>query len=187
MIISVKLYTKKGDQGQTGILSNQRVLKNNPILEAYGDVDELSAILGLAQTKNCPPALETHLKRIQSELLVLGTELASLDMEEKQRKKLPQLNEEMISQLEQEIDQMDAELEPLTNFILPGGAASACHLHMARTVCRRAERRTVVLREKLENRPSILPYLNRLSDWLFVAARWSNLKAGERDHLWNAS
>jgi cob(I)alamin adenosyltransferase len=168
------IYTKTGDDGTTSLANNERINKTTPRIEALGTVDEVNAHLGLAvsllQQASGFPDLNKQLLRIQNELFNLGAELAMLVTEEQPES--PCITNENISQLEKEIDQRHQVLKPLTSFILPGGSQAAAQLHVCRTVARRAERRLVHLAEQETIRPVSQQYLNRLSDWLFVMARW---------------
>jgi cob(I)alamin adenosyltransferase len=180
----MKIYTKQGDKGQTGLWGGQRVRKDSPRVTAYGTVDELNAHLGMARSSAIDARLGEQLARIQNELFVLGSDLATPGDDER----IPRIQGEYITTMEQEIDQFESELEPLRQFILPGGTLAAAHLHLARTVCRRAERELVTLLAD-EGEPvneQALPYLNRLADWLFVAARVANARAGVADVPWQS-
>lgn len=175
--MTLKIYTRTGDTGQTGLFGGQRVEKNAQRVVAYGTIDELNALLGVARASTIDPALDLLLARIQNELFVLGADLATPG----ESTRIDRLSKEHTTRLEQEIDQFEAELEPLKQFILPGGAPLAAHLHLARTVCRRAEREVVTLAAHEPVNQTVLAYLNRLSDWLFVAARVDNRRASARD------
>ncbi len=179
----MKIYTKTGDAGQTGLLGSARVAKDHPRIEAYGDVDELNAGLGLARAAGLPPDLDDVVRRVQSELFHLGAQLAAPDPE---RLPIALIEQRHVAQLEEDIDRFEQTLAPLTAFILPGGAPSAAALHVARTVCRRAERRAVTLAALPDERvsPLVVIYLNRLSDFLFVAARVANAQRGIEDVVW---
>lgn len=171
-----KLYTKTGDAGQTRLGGGQRVPKNDPRIACIGEVDELNAAIGLCA------AVATHsvpLKHIQDELFTIGSRLAAAT-----NSNLPPLLDSSISRLESEIDAMDALLPELRNFILPGGCELAARLHMARTICRRAERALVDLAASTPVDQITLIYLNRLSDWLFISARSANQSAGLTDLIW---
>ncbi|MCB9893361.1 MAG: cob(I)yrinic acid a,c-diamide adenosyltransferase [Planctomycetes bacterium] len=179
----MKIYTKTGDDGSTGLFGGGRVAKHDLRVEAYGTVDELNAILGVALCEEGDSDIKAALEFHQAELLALGAVLA-----DGRATGAPKSNTELLSGMEQQIDQYTAELEPLKNFILPGGTRLAAQLHHARTVCRRAERcvtRIRVEQPKLAQRvmPCIV-YLNRLSDWLFTVARLANKRAGVPDVLW---
>ena len=177
----MKIYTRGGDDGSTGLFGGGRVLKNDSRIECYGTVDELNAVLGLAETAS-DDALRAKLRVIQNELFVVGSHLATPS--EKRLAALPKLEDASIARLEQEIDAAEAVLTPLQNFILPGGSETAARLHVARAVCRRAERLLVGLPQGEVSEALILKYLNRLSDWLFVYARFANQRAGISDVLW---
>lgn len=176
----MKIYTKKGDQGETGLFGGDRVPKDHLRIRAYGTLDELNAALGLASSA---PEFGDRLRRIQGELFQLGAELAT------PRGKSPSVAlvaAGEVALLETEIDGMEKSLPPLTHFILPGGTAVAAQLQVARTVCRRAERELVVLHRAEPLRPVVLEYVNRLSDYLFVASRFANHTAKVADVLWIA-
>ncbi|MGD9645547.1 MAG: cob(I)yrinic acid a,c-diamide adenosyltransferase [Pirellulales bacterium] len=179
----MKIYTKTGDTGETGLFGGPRVRKDAPRIEAYGTVDELNAVLGLARVAELPEEIDALLQRVQNELFDLGAELATPDA---QQRGLRSLGAAQIAVLEQAIDRGQAQLEPLREFILPGGSRGAAQLHLARTVCRRAERRLVTLAavpsERLAAEPIV--YLNRLGDLLFVLARLANRAAGVADVAW---
>jgi cob(I)alamin adenosyltransferase len=180
----MKIYTKTGDDGETGLWGGQRVRKDALRVRAYGDVDELNATLGILRSVGPSSDIDQRLARIQSELFVLGSDLATPGEAEN----IPRIKEEYTTTLEQEIDTFEAELPPLKQFILPGGTQAAAYAHLARTVCRRAEREVVMLADS-EGEPInavVLPYLNRLSDWLFVLGRLINARAGVSDVPWQS-
>lgn len=178
----MKIYTKTGDLGETGLFAGPRVRKDDPRIEAYGTVDELNAVLGVVRTQNPGPELDPLLERIQNELLSLGAELATPDPETNGTQIL---GDEHIEALERAIDHFEARLQPLRNFILPGGTPAAAFLHLARTVCRRAERHVVTLTfAPRPAAPRLVQYLNRLGDLLFVLSRAANALAGHPDVLW---
>ncbi len=168
----MKIYTRTGDQGETSLFGGKRVAKNDARIEAYGTVDELNSFLGAVTGLDQIPA-------IQSDLFEIGAHLASPGTS-----RVPGVETSRIEELERGIDAMERELQPLTTFILPAGAIAAAHLHVARTVCRRAERCVVALNDASEATQSTIAYLNRLSDYLFVAARFANLRAGVSDVAW---
>jgi cob(I)alamin adenosyltransferase len=180
----VKIYTKTGDDGETGLFGGPRVRKNCPRIEAYGTVDELNAVVGIVRTHGLPPDLDALLARIQNELFDLGAELAT---PEPAKFGIAGATDAHVAALEREIDRYEAELEPLGQFILPGGTPAAAALHLARTVCRRAERCVVTLTETETISPNTVIYLNRLSDLLFVLARAANRRAGVADVPWRKS
>jgi cob(I)alamin adenosyltransferase len=182
----MKIYTKTGDDGSTSLLGGVRVAKSDRRIECYGTVDELNAALGLAAAAAAPPpeGLGAMLAQIQNELFVIGSHLATPQDDTRRLAQVPDLDEGAIKRLESQIDAADAELPPLRNFILPGGSEAAARLHLARTVCRRAERLLVEFSGEQAVEPLVLRYLNRLSDWLFVYARWCNHRAGMADVPW---
>ncbi len=178
----MKIYTKTGDGGQTGLPGGGRVSKDAAVAEVFGDVDELNTAIGLARTAQMPDDVESLLDRIQSKLFDLGAEVARLG---NGSASAPHVAAADVSGLEEAIDRFDAELPPLRNFILPGGAAAAAQLHFARAVCRRAERRLVgLLRDCPAISKEVLVYLNRLSDLLFVLARLVNVRTGRGETMW---
>lgn len=180
-----KIYTRTGDDGSTGLVDGSRLSKNALRVRAYGDVDETNAVIGLVRLKLSNHRLDAMLSRIQNDLFDLGADLATplpkdgdADSEYALR-----MVAEQTERLESELDTLNADLEPLTSFVLPGGHPPAAYLHQARTVCRRAERCCVALAETDAVNPQALAYINRLSDFLFVAARWCN-DQGEMDVKW---
>jgi len=179
----MKIYTKTGDDGTTGLVGGFRTAKTDLRIHAIGDVDELNATLGLASAVGPDDAVSSLLKTIQNRLFDLGSELAS---PEPPAREVPRLEEADIRVLEHAIDAMTVALPPLRNFILPGGGERSARLHLARAQCRRAERSVLKLSEKASLRDVIPVYLNRLSDWLFVAARASNQAEGIEDIRWNS-
>ncbi len=192
----MKIYTKAGDAGETGLFGGERIAKDNARVEAYGSVDELNCALGVARVALASdPALHDQdvlLTRLQSELFDLGAELATPPqrLDTRLAARIPLVTDERVAALEGEIDRMEAELEPLKTFILPAGTPAAAALHLARAICRRAERRAVTLSHADADadtvRPEALRYLNRLSDLLFVMARYANHRAGLLDVPWTA-
>jgi cob(I)alamin adenosyltransferase len=180
----MKIYTRTGDAGETGLFGGARVAKTHPRVEAYGAVDELNACLGLAAAWSDAPALAERLSVVQARLFEVGADLAT-PPETKAAGWVPRVDPAWVAALEAEIDTMEAELPPLTQFILPGGSRAAATLHLARTVCRRAERRVLAARAAGEDVSEVVAtYLNRLSDWLFVAARLANARSGVDDVPW---
>jgi cob(I)alamin adenosyltransferase len=169
-----KIYTKTGDDGTTGLIGGKRVAKDDNRIEAYGCVDELNAILGVVNTCPLPDRTRRILIRIQDDLFSIGAELALPSGMEPDKWSIPSLKDDDIRALEAEIDDCEAALTPLRQFILPGGSAPGAHLHLARTVARRAERRCVALAHMEPIDPQIVRYLNRLSDLCFVLARYVN-------------
>ena len=181
MVRLTRIYTRTGDGGQTQLARGGGVSKGDPRVEAYGAVDETNACLGLARTHlAADPTLDAMLARIQNDLFDLGADLATAG----EQPGALRIVEDQVVRLEREIDQLNADLAPLNSFVLPGGSPAAAHLHLARTVCRRAERDVVRLMQQggAVGAPA-LKYINRLSDLLFVAGRWANEK-GARDVLW---
>ena len=181
----MKIYTKTGDAGETGLFGGGRVPKDDVRVEAYGDVDELNAVIGMARCIEQMPRIDDVLLPIQRDLFAIGAILATPDRAkmalhlEKAR-----IDDGRISELEHAIDAGEAELEPLRAFILPGGSPKASALHVARTVCRRAERRVVRLQHQAELPPLAVIYLNRLSDLLFTLARVANVRVGAGEVTW---
>lgn len=181
----MKIYTKTGDAGDTGLFGGGRTPKNDPRVEAYGDVDELNAALGLARASELMPRIDEVLVPIQRDLFAIGALLATPDRDKmKQQLAKARIDDTRIAELEHAIDDGDAELEPLKAFIIPGGTPKAAALHLARTVCRRAERRVVALRGTVEVPAVVVVYLNRLSDLLFTLARVANRRAGAGEVTW---
>ena len=179
----MKIYTKTGDCGETGLFAGPRVRKDDVRIEAYGAVDELNAFLGLARTQNLPAEIEACLARVQNELFAVGAELATPDPAAHGTAMIGPLHAEA---LERAIDAVEANLPPLKQFILPAGGAMAAQLHVARGICRRAERRVVTLAgENFAAFQNVLVYLNRLGDYLFVAARGANHASGVAEVPWN--
>lgn len=181
----MKIYTKTGDAGLTGLFGGGRVGKDHPRVEAYGDVDELNATLGLARAAEPMPRIDEVLAPIQRDLFAIGALLATPDRDKmRQHLEKARIDDERIAQLERAIDDADEELEPLRSFILPGGTVKAAALHVARTVCRRAERRVVHLQGDEAIPQVVVVYLNRLSDLLFTLARLANRRAGTSEVTW---
>lgn len=176
----MKIYTKTGDAGETGLFGGQRVAKDALRVHAYGSVDECNAALGLARAAGPDAGLDAMLAELQSQLFVVGADLATPG----ENANIPRVGAAEIAQLEVWIDTLEAELEPLRQFILPGGTPAAAQLHLARTVCRRAERSLVALGREQRVSDAARRYLNRLSDALFVAGRALNRHAGRADVQW---
>jgi cob(I)alamin adenosyltransferase len=179
-----RIYTKTGDAGETGLFGGGRVPKSHPRVEAYGAVDELNAVLGWAASAVRADSLGDALRRVQPDLFAIGAHLATPAVEGRKAPELPPLPHDRIAVLESWIDTAEAELPELRSFILPGGSPGGAALHVARTVCRRAERRVVELALAEAVAELILVYLNRLSDLLFVFARLENHRAGAAEQLW---
>jgi len=180
-----KIYTKTGDDGGTALGGGQRVDKNSPRIEAYGTVDELNSCIGLALAAGVGDDIREPLRAIQNELFHLGSDLCFLE-EDKGRVSIPAIEARHIEALERLMDLLTERLGALENFILPGGTESAARLHLARCVCRRAERHVVGLSRTERAGPHVITYLNRLSDALFVMAREENRRAGVSDVFWNS-
>lgn len=187
MVNITKVYTRTGDKGETSIAGNHRFSKNSTRIEAIGCIDELNAYLGwvlveVKHTEHTSDIFSSKLYRIQQTLFNLGAALAVLP--EDRRDNTPGVSQSDIDCLEQEIDQMNEKLPKLTSFILPGGGEIGARLHVARTICRRAERRLITLNDTESLDPELIPYINRLSDWLFVAARYAAQLFNEPEVLW---
>ncbi|MBC8136845.1 MAG: cob(I)yrinic acid a,c-diamide adenosyltransferase [Fibrella sp.] len=184
----MKIYTRTGDTGDTGLYGGQRVSKDDVRVESYGAVDEANAALGVAAAHLTDNELQGLVARLQSELFVVGADLATpLTRDEPTGKAIvPRIEEKHVAALEPLIDTYEVELAPLRNFILPGGSTGSTYLHLARTILRRAERRTVTLLRTApaETNEAVIPYLNRLADLLFVLARVANHRAGVADVPW---
>ena len=177
----MKIYTRTGDRGETGLVGGKRVSKEDGRIEAYGTVDELNSVIGVVRSFNQYSELDIHLERIQNLLFVLGADLATPYEIESEVTRIQLGN---VEEMEKVIDFIDAKLEPIRHFILPGGSRVASLLHFARTVCRRAERRVVALNRTGEASPTAVMFLNRLSDLLFVLARYANKLAGASEVQW---
>ncbi|HTP13475.1 MAG TPA: cob(I)yrinic acid a,c-diamide adenosyltransferase [Bacteroidota bacterium] len=181
----MKIYTKTGDKGKTSLFGGTRVEKDTRRIEAYGSVDELNSQIGVVRSLNPPGEIDKVLSEIQNDLFVLGADLATPAA--KQRKKMGLLEARHVENLERTIDHMDGSLEPLTKFILPGGSRVGAELHRARTVCRRTERVVVGLLRKGDIGTTPFVYLNRLSDLLFVLARYANKLSGVGEVQWTSN
>lgn len=184
MVVLNRIYTRTGDQGETALVDGTQVAKYNPRVEAYGTVDETNSVIGMARL-HAGGDLDAALARIQNDLFDLGADLGRPAMEKDAEAGYPVLRvvASQVARLESEIDAMNAALAPLRSFVLPGGSALSAHLHLARTVSRRAERLAVELAAGESVNPEAIRYLNRLSDWFFVAARVAN-DNGRADVLW---
>ena len=183
--MSAKVYTRTGDKGTSQLLTVGRVPKNHPRLIAYGDIDELNASIGVALAATPAEPLSEWLGRTQDDLFVLGSQIA-VPHPEKIKTPIPQLQPHHTEQLEKWIDELDEQIEPLRSFILPGGCAAAAALHLSRTICRRCERLLQELHQEEALAVEVLTYINRLSDFLFTAARFANARAGVTDIPWKA-
>jgi cob(I)alamin adenosyltransferase len=180
-----KIYTKTGDDGQTGLIGGERTWKDDARIEAYGTVDELNALLGVARSAGTAGQIGSLLERVQNELFVIGAQLATPGTAD--RKQSPSITSQHVAALEADIDRFDQRLAPLKEFVLPAGSPPAAHLHLARTVCRRAERRVISLARRESDPPDmglLVVYLNRLADLLFVLARAANADSGHGDVPW---
>jgi cob(I)alamin adenosyltransferase len=180
-----KVTTRTGDRGETGLGSGRRVPKDAPRIEAYGTVDELSSTIGVAISAGLDDQLAARLRAVQNELFHLGADLC-IPEEDKARHPGPRIEASHVEALEAFQDELAADLAPLKNFVLPGGAPGAAQLHVARTVCRRAERLVVALARDEAVGPEVVRYLNRLSDVLFTMARWENKQKGVAEPLWDS-
>lgn len=187
----MKIYTKTGDKGDTALYGGTRVSKASARVDSYGTIDEVNAFIGLAKSEITDEQIITQLKKIQFDLFTVGSEAATpadkLFLANGKARLPLTIAEEDIEKLERWMDEMEEKLEPLQYFILPGGGKAATSLHVARTVCRRAERGLVFLNESEEVRPELIRYLNRLSDYLFVLARYVSRLQGEKEEYWNPS
>lgn len=180
----MKIYTKTGDAGETGLFGGPRVKKSDPRVEAYGEVDELNAAVGAVRAVVEDPEIDRELAKVQEELFCVGAELAT-PHGAKARSAIPPVQADWAARLEGAMDAWDEELPALSKFVLPGGTRTAAALHLARTVCRRVERRVVAIAGEVEVDGLVLVYLNRLSDFLFVAARVANHRAKKEEPFWD--
>jgi len=180
----VKIYTKTGDKGETSLFGGERVGKDHARIDAYGTVDELNAVIGVCRSMVRHAELNAILEEIQNDLFGIGAVLAAPG---EAAQKVSGVQPSAISRLERQIDTISEHIQPLSQFILPGGDGAAAMLHLARTVCRRAERLTVHLGRQEQVPPECITYLNRLSDLLFVCARWVNALTNTQETKWNSS
>ena len=181
----MKIYTRTGDEGETGLFGGGRVSKDHPRVAAYGDIDELNSVIGLVRATGPAELFQDLLQTIQQDLFAIGGHLATPDPERVQKAlEKAALSEERVAQFERAMDDAERELAPLRAFVLPAGSPKAAALHVARTVCRRAERSVVSLARETEVPGLFLVYLNRLSDLLFTLARLANHRAGVKDVTW---
>lgn len=180
-----KVYTRTGDDGTTALGAGQRVAKDSLRVQTYGTVDELNSHVGAAIASGVEPDLAKALRRIQNDLFHLGSDLCVTE-EDKAARAVPRVEPRHVESLERKIDELSADLAPLENFVLPGGTPGAAQLHVARAVCRRAERLAVTLSRAEKIGDQVVVYLNRLSDLLFVMARWENRKKKTPDVLWDS-
>ena len=181
----MKVYTKTGDKGTTALIGGKRVKKYDSRIEAYGTTDELTAYIGLIRDLISDDNIQDQLAVIQNNLMILGGELAADDTFD--LTKIPTVKEHFIIWLEQRIDEFEDELPPLKAFVLPGGSIPISHCHIARTICRRAERKTILLAESHQISTLIIQYLNRLSDYLFVLSRKLAKDSNAKEILWEAN
>ena len=181
----MKIYTRKGDKGGTDLFGGGRVDKDHPRVDAYGDVDELNATIGVARAHNTDARIDEILNGIQRDLFSIGALLATPDREKMQQHlEKAVIGDARVKELESFIDECDRDLEPLKAFILPGGSPGAAALHFSRTVCRRTERRVVGIARNTDIPADVIVYLNRLSDLLFTLARFANKRAGSAEQNW---
>ncbi|MDJ0931660.1 cob(I)yrinic acid a,c-diamide adenosyltransferase [Breoghania sp.] len=183
MVVLNKIYTRTGDDGTTALESGERRAKHDLRVAAYGTVDEINATLGLVRLHLADTELDETVMRIQNDLFDLGADLATPETEEPPAYEPLRITDEQVKKLEAEIDRFNADIKPLRSFVLPGGTAAAAHLHLSRTIARRAERLMSELAGHEKVNGAALRYMNRLSDFLFVAARWVNVQ-GAGDVLW---
>jgi cob(I)alamin adenosyltransferase len=185
MVVLNRIYTRTGDKGTTALAAGGRRPKNDLRVEAFGTVDETNACIGLVRLHTEGQPIDAMLGRIQNDLFDLGADLATVETDKPLPYEPLRITQGQVDRLEREIDDMNAQLSPLRSFVLPGGTPAAAALHLARTVCRRAERNVVELMQKPDEKvsPEVVKYLNRLSDFLFVASRYVNDK-GALDVLW---
>lgn len=181
----MKIYTKTGDKGETSLFGGERVSKKSDRIEAYGTVDELNSFIGLAIIEVKDISVKELLTKIQNQLFVLGSDLATPRNKENDNTRIERITPKFYEEIEKAIDDYDAQLEALKNFILPGGSKSACLLHVCRTVSRRAERKAVALNDRVKIGDNIIIFLNRLSDLFFVLARYENKCHNIPDVKWN--
>ena len=182
----MKIYTKTGDKGETGLFGGDRVSKDSTRIESYGSVDELNSFIGLAITEVKDEEVKNLLSKIQNELFIIGSNLAAPNLKKDKKNIIPKISEDFFKEAENAIDHFEEKLEPLKNFILPGGSKGAALLNVCRTVCRRAERRVVALKNMVQIDEKIIIFLNRLSDLLFVLARNENQISGNKDVIWKS-
>ena len=180
----MKIYTKKGDKGETGLFGGERVKKNSLRIEAYGTIDELNAFIGLAVSEITDDSIKILLNKIQNQLFTVGTDLATPENEKTKKLNIKRTPSYFYEDIEKEIDKYYSKLDELKNFILPGGSKGAALLHVCRTICRLAERNVVALKSTVKIGENIIIFLNRLSDLFFVLARFENAVNGTPDVKW---
>ncbi len=181
----MKIYTKTGDKGETGLYGGVRVSKNSPRIEAYGTIDELNSFIGLAVTEVQDKAVKDLLNKIQNQLFTVGTDLSTPYSFEDQKKDILRVTPDFYEEIEKSIDFFEEKLDELKNFIIPGGSKSASLLHICRTISRRSERRIVALNSLEQINSNIVIFLNRLSDLFFVLSRYENKISNHPDIIWN--
>ena len=184
MQIRSVVYTRRGDKGETSLFGSRRVSKDSPRIEAYGAIDELNCYIGVAVSFSTSENVSTPLKKVQKLLFVAGADLATELVARGEGETVPRISSEDTRWLEKESDELLTKLPPLKNFILPGGSQSAANLQLARSVCRRAERRIVAVGRVEAINPELLPFVNRLSTYLFNLARYSNFAEGRKEEVW---
>ncbi|QQS36923.1 MAG: cob(I)yrinic acid a,c-diamide adenosyltransferase [Ignavibacteriales bacterium] len=181
----MKIYTKTGDNGETGLFGGERVSKNSSRIEAYGTVDELNSFIGLAIIECNSAEVKILLQKIQNKLFVLGSDLATPDTEKNKKLNITRVTPEFAAEIENAIDYYTAQLDELKNFILPGGSKGSSLLQVCRTICRRAERKVVAINDGVKISSEVIIYLNRLSDLFFVLSRFENKVSNIPDVIWN--
>ena len=181
----MKIYTKTGDKGETGLFGGERVSKDSLRISTYGTVDELNSFIGLATTEVRDEGVKKNLLKIQNQLFVVGSDLATPEDEKTKKLNIQRTPASYYIDIEKMIDEYDEQLEELRNFILPGGSKGAALLHVCRTICRRAEREVVALKNSVTIGENIIIFLNRLSDLLFVLSRFENKVSNHPDTIWN--
>jgi cob(I)alamin adenosyltransferase len=182
----MKIYTKTGDKGETGLFGGERVSKNSPRLEAYGTIDELNSFIGLAITEIKSKEIKLLLQKIQNQLFIVGSDLATPDTEKNKKLNITRTPENFYLEIESEIDKYEEKLESLKNFILPGGSKGSAHLHVCRSIARRAERHLVALNSTVKIGDNIVIFLNRISDLFFVLSRFENKVLNHPDNIWQS-
>jgi cob(I)alamin adenosyltransferase len=182
----MKIYTKTGDKGETGLYGGKRISKNSPRIEAYGTIDELNSLIGLTITEIKDKAVKELLSKIQNQLFTVGTDLSAPYPVEEQKKNISRVTTDFYRKIEESIDFFEEKLDELKNFIIPGGSKSASLLHVCRTISRRAERRVVALNSLEQINGNIVIFLNRLSDLFFVLSRYENKVSNHPDVIWES-
>ena len=182
----MKIYTKTGDNGETGLFGGERISKDSLRINAYGTIDELNSLIGLTVTEVKDPGVKENLIKIQNQIFVVGTDLATPEDEKTKKLNISRTPKSFYTDIEKMIDEYETNLPELRNFILPGGTKSAALLHVCRTICRRAEREVVALKNSVIIGDNILIFLNRLSDLFFVLSRFENKVSNHPDVIWNS-